>query len=86
EHNPGFLLLRHVRDSAHDHAITGQRKKVSANRQSSIIDEIEGVGPKRRKALMMYFGGWHELSRASVDEIAKVKGISKKLALEIWES
>ncbi|QUE32148.1 excinuclease ABC subunit UvrC [Francisella philomiragia] len=85
EHNPGFLLLRQVRDSAHDHAIKGQRKKVSANRQSSIIEEIEGVGPKRRKALIMYFGGWQELSRASVDEIAKVKGISKKLAQEIWE-
>jgi excinuclease ABC subunit C len=85
EHNPGFLLLRQVRDSAHDHAIKGQRKKVSSNRQSSIIEEIEGVGPKRRKALIMYFGGWQELSRASVDEISKVKGISKKLAQEIWE-
>jgi excinuclease ABC subunit C len=85
EHNPGFLLLRQVRDSAHDHAIKGQRKKVSSNRQSSIIEEIEGVGPKRRKALMMHFGGWQELSRAGVDEIAKVKGISKKLAQEIWE-
>ncbi|MDE4940667.1 helix-hairpin-helix domain-containing protein, partial [Francisella tularensis subsp. holarctica] len=48
-------------------------------------EEIEGGGPKRRKALMMYFGGWQELTRASVDEIAKVKGISKKLAQEMWE-
>ncbi|QLE78759.1 excinuclease ABC subunit UvrC [Francisella sp. Scap27] len=85
EHNPGFLLLRQVRDSAHDHAIKGQRKKVGSNRQSSILEEIEGVGPKRRKALIMYFGGWQQLSQASVDEIAKVKGISKKLAQEIWE-
>ncbi|AXA33449.1 excinuclease ABC subunit UvrC [Francisella adeliensis] len=85
EHDAGFLLLRQVRDSAHDHAIKGQRKKVSSNRQSSIIEEIEGVGPKRRKALIMHFGGWQELSSAGVDEIAKVKGISKKLAQEIWE-
>ncbi|MFV9972972.1 MAG: excinuclease ABC subunit UvrC [Francisella endosymbiont of Hyalomma asiaticum] len=85
EHHPGFLLLRQVRDSAHNHAIKGHRKKVSSNRQSSIIEGIEGVGPKRRKALMMYLGGWQELSRASVDEIAKVKGISKKLAQEIWK-
>ncbi|ASG67752.1 excinuclease ABC subunit C [Francisella halioticida] len=85
EHDPGFLLLRQARDSAHDHAIKGQRKKVSSNRQSSVIEEIEGVGPKRRKALLMYFGGWQELSKASVDEIAKVKRVSKKLAQEIWE-
>ena len=85
EHNAGFLLLRQVRDSAHDQAIKAQRKKVNSNRQSSVIEEIEGVGPKRRKSLIMYFGGWQELSRASVDEIAKVKGISKKLAQEIWE-
>ncbi|QIV96154.1 excinuclease ABC subunit C [Allofrancisella inopinata] len=86
EHDLGFLLLRQIRDSAHDHAIKGQRKKITSNRQSSIIEEIEGVGPKRRKALIMHFGGWQELSKASVDEIAKVKGISKKLAQEIWES
>ncbi|AJC48994.1 excinuclease ABC subunit UvrC [Allofrancisella guangzhouensis] len=86
EHNLGFLLLRQVRDSAHDHAIKGQRKRVSSNRQSSIIEEIESVGPKRRKALIMHFGGWQELSKASVDEIVKVKGISKKLAQAIWES
>ncbi|MGQ4004715.1 excinuclease ABC subunit UvrC [Francisellaceae bacterium CB52] len=85
EHDAGFLLLRQVRDSAHDHAIKGQRKKVNSNRQSSVIEEIEGVGPKRRKALIMHFGGWQELSRASADEMAKVKGISKKLAQEIWE-
>ncbi|KEI35749.1 excinuclease ABC, subunit C [Francisella sp. W12-1067] len=86
EHNLGFLLLRQIRDSAHDHAIKGQRKKITSNKQSSIIEEIEGVGPKRRKALIMHFGGWQELSKASVDEIVKVKGISKKLAQEIWES
>ncbi|APC97825.1 excinuclease ABC subunit UvrC [Francisella frigiditurris] len=85
ENNPGFLLLRQVRDSAHDLAIKSQRKKVSSNRQSSILEHIEGVGPKRRKALIMHFGGWQELSKASVEEISKVKGISKKLAQEIWE-
>ncbi len=85
EHDLGFLLLRQVRDSSHDHAIKGQRKKVAANRTTSIIEEIEGVGPKRRKSLIMHFGGWQELSKAPVDEITKVKGISKKLAQEIWE-
>jgi excinuclease ABC subunit C len=84
EHDAGFLLLRQVRDSAHDHAIKAQRKKVNSNRQSSVIEEIEGVGPKRRKALIMHFGGWQELTKASTDEMAKVKGISKKLAQEIW--
>jgi excinuclease ABC subunit C len=85
EHDAGFLLLRQVRDSAHDHAIKAQRKKVNSNRQLSIIEEIEGAGPKGRKALIMHFGGWQELSKASADEMAKVKGISKKLAQEIWE-
>ena len=84
EHDLGFLLLRQVRDSSHNHAIKAQRNKVNTNRKTSVIEEIEGVGPKRRKSLIMHFGGWQELSNASVDEIAKVKGISKKLAQEIW--
>ncbi len=85
ENDAGFLLLRQIRDTAHDTAIKAQRKKVSSSRQSSILEEIEGVGPKRRKALMMYFGGWQELSKASVEEISKIKGISKSLAQQIWE-
>ncbi|MFT4693193.1 MAG: excinuclease ABC subunit C [Francisella sp.] len=48
-HDAGFLLLRQVRDSAHDHAIKAQRKKVNSNRQLSIIEEIEGAGPKDEK-------------------------------------
>ncbi|MFZ9035910.1 MAG: excinuclease ABC subunit UvrC [Francisellaceae bacterium] len=86
EHDSAFLLLREIRDQAHEFAIKAQRKSLRKRQGESIIDTIEGVGAKRRKALLSHFGGWQELSKASADEIAKVKGISSKLAAEIWQT
>lgn len=83
EYDPGFLLLRQIRDEAHRFAITGQRKKISKQKRHSVVEEIEGIGPKRKKALLHHFGGWQELSKASVDELTKVQGISKRLAEEL---
>ena len=85
-HHLGFLLLRQIRDSAHDFAIKGQRKKLLNNRKTSVIERIPGVGNKRRKALLVYFGGWQELAGASIEEITKVQGISTRLATEIWQA
>ncbi len=86
EHDLAFLLLRQIRDAAHDFAIKAQRKKLAKRQTESVLESIEGVGSKRRQALLRHFGGWQELSRASIDEIAKVKGISPKLADHIWHA
>jgi excinuclease ABC subunit C len=85
-HHLGFLLLRQIRDAAHDFAIKGQRKKSLKNRKTSVIESIPGIGHKRRKALLSYFGDWQELAGASVEEIAKVQGVSFRLASEIWQA
>ncbi|WP_119342586.1 excinuclease ABC subunit UvrC [Facilibium subflavum] len=81
-----FLLLRQIRDSAHDFAITGQRKKVAKRQTESILEQIPGIGAKRRKALLTHFGGWQGLTSASASEIAKVSGISAKMADMIWHA
>ncbi|WP_116964520.1 excinuclease ABC subunit UvrC [Fastidiosibacter lacustris] len=86
EHDLSFLLLRQIRDAAHDFAIKGQRKKIAKRQNESVLESIPGVGRKRCQALLRHFGGWQELVRASVEEIAKVKGISHKLADEIWHA
>ncbi|MBK2126333.1 excinuclease ABC subunit UvrC [Fangia hongkongensis] len=86
EYDERFLLLRQIRDSAHDFAIKSQRKKLRKKQTQSVLESISGVGSKRRKALLMHFGGWQMLASASVDEIAKVQGISKKLADDIWHA
>ena len=79
-----FLLMRQIRDSAHDYAIINQRKSVNKNRQKSIIDSIPNIGVKRKKYLLLHFGGWQGIMQASVNDLSKVNGISKKLAENIW--
>ncbi|PCI76344.1 MAG: excinuclease ABC subunit C [SAR86 cluster bacterium] len=78
-------LLQQVRDEAHRFAITGHRARRAKARKQSTLEEIAGLGPKRRRELLRYFGGHQEISKASESEIAKVTGISKKLAENIYE-
>ena len=85
-HHLGFLLLRQIRDVAHNFAIKSQRKKLLKNRKTSVIENISGIGNKKRQALLNYFGGWQELTDASVEEIANVQGVSLRLASEIWHA
>jgi len=82
--HPGFLLLQHIRDEAHRFAVSKHRWRRGKARKRSTLEDIEGVGPKRRKALINFFGGLQEINNASADELAKVPGISKALADEIY--
>ncbi|MDH3644841.1 MAG: helix-hairpin-helix domain-containing protein, partial [Gammaproteobacteria bacterium] len=77
-------LLQHIRDEAHRFAITGHRQRRQKQRRRSELDDIAGVGPKRRRELLTHFGGLRTLKGASVEEISKVPGISHKLAEEIY--
>jgi excinuclease ABC subunit C len=78
------MLLQQIRDEAHRFAITGHRQRRQKSRRQSEIDGIPGVGPKRRRELLTHFGGVASLRGASIDEIAKVPGISRKLAQDIY--
>lgn len=84
--SPALHLIQHIRDEAHDHAIAGHRLRRAKVRNSSSLENIEGVGPKRRQTLLKYMGGLQPLLSASVEDIAKVPGISKTLAEKIYNS
>ncbi len=77
-------LIQHIRDEAHRFAITGHRARRGKARKKSVLEDIPGVGPKRRRELLRHFGGIQEVERASIEEIAKVSTISQTIAEEIY--
>jgi len=81
--SPGFLFLQQIRDESHRFAITSNRKKKNKSVKKSSLDNIKGLGPKKRKSLINYFKSIQSIKTASVDDLCKVSGISIKLAEEI---
>jgi excinuclease ABC subunit C len=84
--SPSIILLRRIRDEAHRFAISFQRKRRGRAMVHSALDEIEGVGPARRVALLKYFGSLKNLKAAEAEEISRVPGISKTLAQRIQDT
>jgi excinuclease ABC subunit C len=84
--SPGLLLIQQIRDEAHRFAITGHRQRRSKAKQKSALDEIQGLGPKRKQQLLRQFGGIREISRAGVDVLSRIDGISLHLAQRIYDT
>ena len=79
-------LIQRIRDEAHRFAITGHRNRRSHAKRTSVLERIPGIGPRRRQRLLSEFGGLQGVSRAGVEDLVRVRGISRDLALAIHEA
>ncbi len=84
--SPAMHLIQQIRDEAHRFAITGHRQRRGKARTTSVLEGIRGIGPKRRQMLLHHFGGLQGLARAGADDIARVGGIGRGLAQQIYEA
>ena len=83
--SPALQLLQRIRDEAHRFALGYHRKLRGKKLRESALDEIAGIGDKKKRALLRYFGSVEMLKKAEVSEIGKVRGITKKDAERVWE-
>ena len=84
-HTPELQLLQQIRDEAHRFAITYHRRLRGKRNLESVLDYIEGIGPKRRKALYKHFGNLDAMRVAELEELESVEGMNKKAALAVYE-
>ena len=83
---PAMHLLQHIRDEAHRFAIAGHRGRRQKRQRRSVLDDVPGIGPRRKRALLAHFGSVASIKGASPEEISKVPGVSRKLAADIHGS
>jgi len=83
--DPALHLIQHIRDESHRFAITGHRNRRGKNSSRTMLEDIPGIGPKKRAQLLKQFGGLQTLQQASVKDISMVPGISASLAMSIYQ-
>jgi len=83
--SPALHLIQQIRDEAHRFAISGHRNQRKKARSRSALEDIDGLGPKRRQTLLTQFGGLREVAKAGIDDLIRVPGISKQLAKKIYD-
>jgi excinuclease ABC subunit C len=83
--HPALHLIQHIRDEAHRFAITGHRGRRDKARQRSALQDIPGVGAKRRRELLRHFGSAQGVQNANIDELKKISGISAAIAQQIYD-
>ena len=79
-------LIQRIRDEAHRFAVTGHRNQRLRTRRESVLEQIPGIGARRRQRLLNEFGGLQGVSRAGVEDLMRVRGISRDLALAVYEA
>lgn len=83
--SPALRLIQQIRDEAHRFAITGHRRRRGKARRRSVLEDITGLGPKRRGALLKAFGGLQGVAAASVEDLSQVRGIGRDLAEKVFQ-
>jgi excinuclease ABC subunit C len=84
--SPALHLIQQVRDEAHRFAITGHRQRRARSRNTSPLEQIPGIGPRRRQQLLQQLGGIKEVARAGVEDLSRIKGINRTLAQQIYDA
>jgi excinuclease ABC subunit C len=84
--SPALHVIQRIRDEAHRFAITGHRERRAKARRESILESVPGLGPRRRRELLRQFGGLQGVARAGVEDLSKVRGISRKLAEAVFNT